>query len=154
MSDLSSAELEAAFGHGLNTRGPVEPWAVAFYRSATWDVGFRPVFYVEWSKLDSQRAALNKMYGPGWSALAVPTENGSMNDREDWTSEREWRFCFTPGAYSAIGIEHRVAAIIVGRSGWTPTFPVTLPPQALPPQRWLWDPAQNRLVHDGRVPVW
>lgn len=155
LSDLSSAELEAAFDRGLNTRGPVDPWAVVLYRVQTWDLGFRPVVYTDWDTIDLQRRALVEMYGPGWNALAVPTELRSTSEREDWTSEREWRYCFAPGqTLTTIGIQHGVAAVIVGRSGWAPPYPVTVPSIATPPQRWLWDPAGRQLVHDGRVLVW
>lgn len=155
LSDLSSAELEAAFHRGLNTRGAVEPWALVLYRVPTWELGFRPVMYVEWDKLSVQRRALLEMYGPGWGGLAVPTEMRSTADREDWTSEREWRYCFPPHLVGAgVGIEHGVAAVIVGRSGWVPPYRATWPPVTLPPMRWLWDPDGRRLVHDGRVAVW
>jgi hypothetical protein len=155
VSDLSSAELEAAFHRGLNTRGAVDPWAVVLYRVPIWEAGFRPVMYVEWGKADRQRSALVEMYGAGWGGLAVPTEMRRTVDREDWTSEREWRYCFPAGTTGAsVGIEHGVAAVIVGRSGWVPPYPVTLPPATLAPQRWLWDPSRRLLVHDGRVAVW
>jgi hypothetical protein len=155
LSDLSSAELEAAFARGLNSRGAVEPWAVVLHRVPTWELGFRPVVYADWARIEAHRKALVDMYGRGWNALAVPTELRRDMTREDWTSEREWRFCFPPGtAPAAIGIEHGVAAIIVGRSSWEPPYPVALPPAEMPPQRWLWDPTSRRLIHDGRVAVW
>lgn len=154
LSDLSTAELEAAFDRGLNARGPVEPWAVVLYRVPAWELGFRPVVYADWDQLAKHREALTDMYGQGWSALAVPTELRTSRDREDWTSEREWRYCFARDAIAALGIEHGVAAVIVARSGWTPPYPVGLPPAVLPPQRWLWDPVRKKLVHDGRVAVW
>lgn len=155
LSDLSSAELEAAFHRGLNTRGPVEPWAVVFYRVPTWEAGFRPVVYADREKLYNIEIALLTLYGPGWDALVVPTDLRRTMPREDWTSEREWRYCFSPDTkVPLLGIEQGVAAVVVGRSGWVPPYPVTWPPTALPPERWLWDPVEKRLVHDGRVAVW
>lgn len=155
LSDLSSAELEAAFHRGLNTRGAVDPWAVVFFRVPTWELGFRPVMYVERDKIYNQHAALMAMYGSGWDALAVPTDMRSTMPREDWTSEREWRYCFPAGTdVPLLGIEHGVAAVIVGRSGWVPPYPVQLPPAVLPPERWLWDADKKQLVRNGRVAVW
>jgi hypothetical protein len=155
LSDLSSAELEAAFHRGLNIRGAVEPWAVVMLRRRAWEIGLRPVVYADWQKIHEHRNALESIYGDGWGALAVPTELRPMLEREDWTSEREWRYCFARDAFGALGIEHGVAAIIVGRSGWVPPYEVQLPPAAvLTPERWLWDAETKQLVHDGRVGVW
>jgi len=152
LSDLTAAELEAAFHKGLNIRGPVEPWGLVFFRVRTWELGFRPVAYADAQKLVAYRLALEDLHGPGWAALAVPTEMRTGAFREDWTTEREWRYCFAPGQPTALGIPRGVAAVIVGRSGWTTEF--YGPPSAVPPQRWLWDADSKSLVHDGRIPLW
>jgi len=153
LSDLSAAELEAAFARGLNLRGPVEPWAVVLNRVPSWDVGFRPVVYADAARFAEHRAALASVHGPGWEALAVRTEMRTGMSRHDWTAEREWRYCFAPGVTPAIGIQNGVAAVVVGESGWVP-YALPHTPAAMPPQRWLWDANQGRLVHDGRVPLW
>lgn len=151
VSDLSAAELESAFSRGLNTRGPVEPWAVVLDRVPTWEVGFRPVVYADAERFDAHRDALRAIHGPGWEALAVRTWMSRDTTRDDWTAEREWRYCFLPGAQQpAVRIRHGIKAVVVGRPGWAP---YTLPhaPTSPPPQRWLWDATQGRLVHDGQV---
>lgn len=152
VSDLSAAELESAFSRGLNTRGAVEPWAVVLDRVPTWEVGFRPVVYADAARFDAYRAALRALHGEGWEALAVRTWMSQDTTRDDWTAEREWRYCFAPGVQPAIPIRHGIRAVIVGRSNWAP-YPLPHPPTAPPPQRWLWDATQHRLVHDGQVPL-
>lgn len=152
LSDLSAAELETAFARGINTRGPVEPWAVVLYRVPTWEVGFRPVIYADAAHFDEHRAALTQIHGPGWEALAVQTEMRREMTRADWTAEREWRFCFAPDTQPVIDIRAGIAAVVVGRSGWVPSE-VAHTPASLSPERWLWDSSRRRLVHDGRIPL-
>ncbi|MDU0314106.1 hypothetical protein RKE38_10455 [Phycicoccus sp. M110.8] len=148
-SDLCSAELETAFAKGLNSRGPLEPWALVLDRPTAWTYGFRPVVYADAAVFDAHKVALNAIHGPGGSALAVRTELG----RDDWTAEREWRKFFPPGA-PPLALDLRgtdvIAAVIVGQTGWAPALPWTS--TSFPPMRWLWDAAQRRLVHDGRIP--
>lgn len=162
MSDLSAAELETAFARGLNARGKIEPWAVVLDRHLLWDAGFRPVVYAESARVEEIRAALSGVYGPKGSALVVRTEMGL----DDWTAEREWRFCFDvqpmvvtlgeplppPQPPPALNLNDSVRAVIVGRSGWTPWVPSPVP-SSPPPERWLWDDASCRLIHDGRIPL-
>lgn len=92
VSDLSPAELETAFARGLNTRGRLEPWAVVLDRRLAWQAGFRPVVYAEAERVKESREALAEVLGPHGPALVVRTEMGT----DDWTAEREWRFCFAP----------------------------------------------------------
>lgn len=150
LSDLSAAEMESAFGRGLNTRGPVDPWAIVLNRTRAWDVGFRPVAYADAAHFDKYRAALEQIHGPGWEALAVYTEMRTGQTRADWTAEREWRYCFAPGMQPVVDIRAGIAAVVVGRSGWEPREPKHAT-SGLPTERWLWDAASGRLVHDGGV---
>lgn len=53
LSDLSSAELEAVFDRGINTRG--RGWARALHRGPSWELGFRPVVYADKEKLGQHR---------------------------------------------------------------------------------------------------
>lgn len=152
LADLTAAELESALHRGINTRGAVAPWAIVFRRPRTWELGFRPVVYADGQQFGAYTAALQNIHGPGWGALAVYTELDRQFRREDWTTEREWRYCFAPGRNPELGIPKGVGAIIVGRSGWSSGFQG--PPQSKPPQRWLWDATSKQLVHDGRVSLW
>lgn len=164
VSDLSAAELETAFARGLNTRGRLEPWAVVLDRQLAWQAGFRPVMYVEGARVEEVRTAMEHVYGPTGPALVVRTEMGT----DDWTAEREWRFCFAPpppvvwnivdgplppSPPAVLELNDAVRAVIVGRSGWVPRWPLPTP-TGIPPERWLWDEASRRLVHDGRIPMW
>lgn len=165
VSDLSAAELETAFGRGLNKRGRLEPWAVVLDRRLAWLAGFRPVMYVEAERVNEVRQAMAEVYGPSGPAMVVRTEMGT----DDWTAEREWRFCFDPPAPVRVNITEgwlgppsppgilalndAVRAVIVGTAGWLPRWPLPAP-SGIPPERWLWDEARGRLVHDGRIPVW
>jgi hypothetical protein len=149
VSDLAAAELEGAFGAGLNRRGTLGPWAVVLDRSLLWQIGFRPVVYADALRLPAHRAALAAIYGLGWQALAVRTVLGS----DDWTAEREWRYCFGPGIQPGVDIHYLVRAVIVGTPGWMP-YELQHEPTVPPPARWLWDPASGRLVHDGRIALW
>jgi hypothetical protein len=148
-SDLCAAELETAFAKGLNSRGPLEPWAVVLHRPAAWDLGFRPVVYADAAAFEQHKAALEGIYGPGGGAFAVRTQLGN----DDWTAEREWRRFFAPGVEPVlpIGGGVTVAAVVVGESGWVPPMPwPAFSPW--PPMRWLWDASARQLVHDGRMP--
>jgi hypothetical protein len=164
VSDLSAAELETAFARGLNTRGRLEPWAVVLDRPLAWQAGFRPVMYVEAERIQEVRAAMAEVLGPNGPALVVRTEMGT----DDWTAEREWRFCFDPPPPVAwtvgdpppppqppagLALNDAVRAVIVGTSGWVPRWPLPSP-SGIPPERWLWDETSRRLVHDGRLPAW
>jgi hypothetical protein len=164
VSDLSAAELETAFSRGLNTRGRLDPWAVVLDRHLAWQAGFRPVVYAEASRVVDIRAALSTVYGPNGAAFVVRTELGT----DDWTAEREWRFCFDPPPPvvwrvgdppvppqppGVLLLNDAVRAVIVGRAGWAPGSPLPAP-IGVPPERWLWDEVGRQLVHDGRIPLW
>jgi hypothetical protein len=165
VSDLSAAELETAFARGLNRRGRLEPWAVVLDRQLAWQAGFRPVVYADGDGVEAVRAAMEQVYGPTGPALVVRTEMGT----DDWTAEREWRFCFDPPPPmswniadglvppptppAVLELNDAVRAVIVGVSGWVPRWPLP-DPTGIPPERWLWDPTSRRLVHDGRLPLW
>ena len=164
VSDLSAAELESAFARGLNARGRLEPWALVLDRQLAWQAGFRPVMYVDAEIVGAVRTALAEVLGPNGPALVVRTQMGT----DDWTAEREWRFCFdqppmvnlaagapppSPQPPSALVLNDAVRAVIVGRSGWVPRWPLP-PATGIPPERWLWDEGTRRLVHDGRLPLW
>lgn len=164
VSDLSAAELETAFARGLNTRGRLEPWAVVIDRRLAWQAGFRPVMYVDAERVDEVRAAMAEVLGPDGPALVVRTAMGA----DDWTAEREWRFCFAPpppmtwrigdpppppNPPGVLSLNDGVRAVIVGASGWVPRWPLPAP-SGIPPERWLWDQESCRLVHDGRLPLW
>lgn len=163
VSDLSAAKLETAFARGLNTRGRLELWAVVLDRHLLWQAGFRPVVYAESGRVGEIRAALSEIYGPKGAAFVVRTEMGI----DDWTAEREWRFCFDPPPPQVVRIgdpppppqlagvlelNDSVRAVIVGRSGWTPRWPLPVA-SGVPPERWFWDESGRRLVHDGRLPL-
>lgn len=164
VSDLSAAELEKAFARGLNKRGRLEPWAVVLDRPLAWQAGFRPVMYVEGERVEAVRTAMEQVYGSTGRALVVRTEMGT----DDWTAEREWRFCFDPptpvvwhiadgllpppSPPAVLELNDAVRAVIVARSGWVPRWPLPVP-TGIPPERWLWDEASRRLVHDGRIPM-
>lgn len=163
-SDLSAAELETAFARGLNRRGRLDPWAVVLDRDLMWQAGTRPVVYAEAARFAEIRDALAGIYGQAGPGLVVRTEMRT----DDWTAEREWRFCFAPPPPviiqigdplppppppMALSLGSAVRAVIVGRPGWVPGPPQPQPPSNLP-ERWLWDEQNRRLVHDGRVPLW
>jgi hypothetical protein len=163
VSDLSAAELETAFARGLNTRGRLEPWAVVLERRLAWQAGFRPVMYVDAERVREVRAAMAQVLGPDGPALVVRTEMGT----DDWTAEREWRFCFDPPPPliwtvgdpppppqppAVLELNYAVRAVIVGTSGWVPRWPLPTP-SGIPPERWFWDETSRSLVHDGRLPL-
>ena len=161
VSDLSMAELEAAFAFGLNTRGPVGPWAVVLDRIALWSMGFRPVIYAESSKVSAIKDAIEPIVGRHGRALVVRTELGA----DDWTAEREWRYCLpmedTPDWHQVgpaeldprIDVRGAIRAVIVGRSGWRPDFHRDAYVLS-PVPRWVWDVEQRKLVHDGQLLLW
>lgn len=162
VSDISGAELEAAFQWGLNSRGPIPPWAVVLNRKRLWERNFRPVIYAAASDVKTFQTASADAHGEGWEALVVsmnPLEEG----RDDWTHEREWRFCFRPGHPSPqVDVQDAIQAIVVGVAGWLPPANWIVPeafgtaPSAgvdFRVRRWLWDRDKNLLVHDGEVVV-
>jgi hypothetical protein len=156
-SDISHAELHHAFRTGLNARGPVRPWAVVLRREKMWELGMRPVIYAEASVSERFRGASETIRGPGWGALVVRTELAPQT-RNDWTHEREWRFCFPYAAQPFVDIRTAVRAVVVGEQGWLPT-PVSglhldlaltyFPTYSV--ERWHWN--GQTLVHDGSFRV-
>lgn len=157
-SDLSPAELRHAFKDGLNTRGRPFPWAIVFHRVIAWDLGMRPVIYVEDQYAYHFREATEKVRGPGWGSLVVPTELDPQAPN-DWTHEREWRFCFPRHDEDpALEITAAVRAVIVGESEWLPS-PVADPHPDVAGtnhptctvERWHWN--GQGLIHDGSFPI-
>lgn len=153
-SDISPAELKHAFKSGLNTRGPVRPWAIVFHRVQMWDLGMRPVIYTEDQYASDFRKASEEIRGRGWGSLVVPTKLDPQA-RNDWTHEREWRSCFPrEAAAPALDITTTVRAVIVDEPKWLPS-PVTEPhpdvaginhPTATV-ERWHWN--GQDLILDG-----
>lgn len=101
-----------------------------------WESGFRPVVYADSDWAHRYRDALAEIHGTGWAALVVEAQMRTGLTRADWTAEREWRYCFPPGAEgSAVNVSDHISAVIVGQSGWVPYL--TSAPQRPPVERWL-----------------
>jgi len=164
-SDVSAAELRAAFHNGINSRGAFEPWAVVLNREAAFRdaTGMRPVHYVDYRMLDRYRRACEEINGPGWGGLVVPTRLYSrIGAPSDWTHEREWRWCASPDREPFLFIGSLVKAVIVGKRGWVPEWAPPgdvfsgMTPKDDPEytvERWYWDPKLRDLVPDGTLAV-
>lgn len=155
-SDLSAAELQAAFADGLNARGHIEPWALILRRQSLWLAGMRPVLYVSQGASRHFAAASAEIYGPGWESLVMPTNPGQFF-HEDWAHEREWRRCFDPDDpddLPELAITKPVRAIVVGERGWeVPALELPAIGRVREVDRWWWNPVAARLVRDGSVEV-
>lgn len=163
-SDISHAELHHAFRAGLNTRGQVPPWAVVLDRQAMWTSGTRPVIYAEAGVSGRYRDASEQIRGPGWGSLVVRTDLDPQS-RNDWTHEREWRYCFSarpdsapPAEQPVVRIQTALRAVIVGEQGWLPSQIPDLRPEltwTVRPTysfaRWFWN--GQTLIHDGGISV-
>lgn len=144
MSDISPADLESAFRTGLNTRGPLEPWAVVLHRDGMWGAGARPVFYADYADLPQVQQALEKR-APGRGALAQRID--ITTSRSDWTHEREWRLLPRHGR-DGIAVWPQLDAVVVGVAGWQPPN-VERHPDASRVHRWWWD--GDHLIDDGFI---
>lgn len=115
-SDISPADLEAAFRTGLNTRGPFAPWALVLSRESMWDAGARPVIYADHVRARIVREALNS-WSVGQEALVQRVDLNVY--RSDWTHEREWRWLPSAGR-GELQVWPQLDAVIVGQPGWQP----------------------------------
>lgn len=144
MSDISPADLQAAFRIGLNARGPFEPWALVMDRDGMWSSGARPVMYADYVALPKLQEVLEE-HTLGGGALVQRIDLNMF--RADWTHEREWRWVATPSRDS-IPVWPQLDAVIVGAAGWQPPL-LDEHPDAKRVQRWWWTGAD--LVDDGRI---
>lgn len=144
VSDISPADLAAAFRTGLNTRGPFEPWALVLGREIMWGAGARPVVYSDYVRARILREALD-----GWSAgQGALVQRVDLNVyRSDWTHEREWRW-LPPEARDELPVWPQLDAVIVGRQGWQPPN-LGAHPDAVRVRRWWY--TRGKLVDDGRI---
>lgn len=164
-SDVSAAELEAAFDRGINRRGAFQPWAVVISRTATYLAGngMRPVHYVDHSRAEAYRSACESIDGPGWGGLVVPIRLESyFNSVSDWMHEREWRWCAPPGQTGLVfDLRRRIKVVITGVRGWQPEWTVPALFAKLVEKgdteytiaRWFWDPDSRCLLDDGTLTV-
>ncbi|MEY9895671.1 hypothetical protein ABIA31_009361 [Catenulispora sp. MAP5-51] len=165
-SDVSAAELEAAFDRGINSRGAFQPWAIVLNRGLTYGngTGMRPVHYVDHSTADAYRRACESIDGPGWGGLVMPIRLQSyFGSLSDWMHEREWRWCAQSGAKRRLlDLRGRVRAVIAPVRSWEPYWTPPAPqfPGQIPAddveyeiERWFWDPELRRLAKDGHLTV-
>ncbi|MBO3085171.1 hypothetical protein [Cellulomonas fengjieae] len=143
-SDISPADLEAAFRTGLSTRGPFEPWALVLSRTSMWVSGARPVLYADYAEAPKIRAALDER-SPGRSALVQRID--LIMYRSDWTHEREWRW-IAGAARERIPVWPQLDAVIVAQKGWQPPG-LGARPDAAKVQRWWW--SGTHLIDDGLI---
>jgi hypothetical protein len=144
MSDTSPADLEAAFRTGLNSRGPLEAWALVLDREIMWESGARPVVYADYQDAERIREALG-VNNPRRRALVQRMDLKMY--RSDWSHEREWRWIARPDQ-SDLAVWPYLDAVIVGRAGWQPAnLPEHTDVDRV--ERWLWD--GDHLIHDGLI---
>lgn len=143
-SDVSPADLQAAFRTGLNTRGPFEPWALVLDRETTWAAGARPVLYADYGEREVVRAALEAR-ASGRGALVQRIDINMY--RSDWTHEREWRWIAHAGRDS-LPVWAFIKAVIVGTSGWMPPR-LRTNADAERVRRWWW--VAGELIDDGML---
>ncbi len=164
MSDLSAAELRSAFSQGLNGQGRCDPWALILRRDRLWEMGARPVLYVDEDRASCYAEAAVQDRGSGWDALVQPTRITWTREtgKRDWLNEREWRFCWPAGPVARLDISSAIVGVVVGRPHWDPTAVIGLtgkPGETVPARResvdsafrWVWDEAAGVLRDDGRV---
>lgn len=143
-SDISPADLDAAFRVGLNVRGRFEPWALVLDRESMWSSGARPVLYADYVQGRVIRKALEE-WSPGHAALVQRTD--LVMYRSDWTHEREWRWIARPDR-DYLSVWPQLDAVIVGKAGWQPPD-VSVHSDASRVARWWW--TGKELIDDGKV---
>lgn len=143
-SDISPADLQAAFRTGLNERGAFEPWALVLERDLMWGAGSRPVLYVGRGDYGAVQQALHRRDG---RSRALVQRLDLLMNRSDWTHEREWRW-IAPSHREELPVWPLLHAIIVGASGWQPPA-LAAHSDAHRVERWWW--GGGELVDDGMV---
>lgn len=140
MSDISRADLVAAFRSGLNARGRYEPWALVLNRELMFHAGARPVIYADQHDAAVIRKALADD-SPRREAMVQRLD--PVVYRKDWVHEREWRWI--PAGPDGLAVWNYLDAVITGSPGWQPQG-VSSRQEAALVKRWWWC---GELIDDG-----